>query len=149
MKFRLQLNELSALFVIILITPAVSRADAITFWNQVTISAAAGQLTSPPQPARPGPSNLLDLATVHIAMYDAVQAIEGDYRPYCAAFQEATGSAEAAAATAAHDVLVNRFPSQTAALDAILQSYLESQAISILDAGIPVGATAAFLRRCG
>lgn len=143
MKLRIQIHVLSALIAIILVTPAVSRADAITFWNQVTISAAAGQLTSPPQPGRPGPSSVLDIATVHLAMYDAVQAIEGDYRPYCGAIVGATGSTEAAAATAAHDVLVSRFPAQANALDTILQSYLASQAISMLDAGIPVGTAAA------
>jgi hypothetical protein len=124
---------LSVLFAV----PVITRADAITDWNEITVS------TTLVPPGRPGPSNLLDIAVVQLAMYDAVQAIERDYRPYCADIPGASGSPAAAAAKAAYDVLVNRFPSQAAALGTTYQNYLIAHGISPMDAGIPVGATAA------
>jgi hypothetical protein len=117
--------------------PSDVRADAVTDWNAIAVSTAAVP------PGRPGPSAVLDFATVQGAVYDAVQAIEGDYQPYCTSIPGATGSPDAAIAKAAHDVLVNRFPAQTAALDLTYQNYLTAHGISPLDAGIPVGATAA------
>jgi hypothetical protein len=74
--------------------------------------------------ARPGPSSVFDFAMVHAAMHDAVQAIEGRFQPYCAAIPNASGSPIAAAATAAHDVLVSLFPTQTGTLNPIYYSYL-------------------------
>jgi len=55
----------------------------------------------------------------------------------------APGTAKAAAAKAAHDVLVHRFPAQEAALDLIYTNYLIDHQISILDAGRFAGAAAA------
>jgi len=48
------------------------RADVVTDWNDIA-SQAALQLAVPP---RPGPSAILDLAMVHVAMHDAIQAYE-------------------------------------------------------------------------
>lgn len=134
-----RVHSLSAIFAlsILFAVPVISRADAITDWNEITVN------TTLVPPGRPGPSNLLDIAVVQLAMYDAVQAIEGDYQPYCTPILGASGSPAAAAAKAAHDVLVNRFPSQAGSLDAIYQNYLITHGISPMDAGIPVGAVAA------
>jgi hypothetical protein len=58
---------------------------------------------------------------VHAAIYDAVVGIEGGFEPYtvhAAAPEDA--SADAAAAQAAHDVLVGLFPAQQSQLDAVL-----------------------------
>ena len=49
------------------------------------------------------------MAVVKAAVYDAVQAIVGKYKPYHAEIPEGSGSLEAAAANA-HDVLVNILP---------------------------------------
>jgi len=59
---------------------------------------------------------------VHAAIYDAVVGIEGGYEPYTehAAAPEGA-SADAAAAQAAHDVLVGLFPALQAELDAVLE----------------------------
>lgn len=110
------------------------RADAVTDWNQIAVTTAAG---------RPGPTLVLDVAAVHGAIYDAVQAIEGDYRPYCSEIPGATGTPAAAVAKAAHDVLVVRFPAQAATLGITYTNYLLANGISTMDAGIPVGAAAA------
>jgi hypothetical protein len=137
MKIKFYTQFALAIIAIIAGTAGIIRADAVSDWNEITVN------TTLVPPGRPGPSNVLDIATVQLAVYDAVQAIERDYKPYCGEIQGASGSPEAAAAKAAHDVLVNRFPAQTAALDTIFADYLTAHQISILDAGIPVGATAA------
>jgi hypothetical protein len=141
---KLIVQSFSAIFAlsILLAAPVMSRADAITHWNEITVSATLGgnpQVEAP----RPGPSNLLDIAMVQIAMYDAVQAIERDYQPYCMDIPGASGSTVAAATKAAHDVLVHRFPAQSGAIAIAYQNYLLNNGISLMDAGIPVGATAA------
>lgn len=79
-------------------------------------------------------------AMVHIAMADAVIAIEGRYKPYFAKVHADHGaSAEAAAAQAAHDVLVALLPGGTAAYDAALASRLESIRAGKRSAGVQVG----------
>ena len=91
---------------------STASADVIADWNLRTLQSAtvAG--------ARRGPSAVIDFATVHLAMHDAVQAFERRYEPYCVAIRNATGSPVAAASQAAHDVLVALFPSQQATIDA-------------------------------
>lgn len=114
-------------------------ADAVADWNQITLDtiAAAGPA------ARPGPSSIIDLATVHVAVYDAVVAIEGRFKPYHVHVPGAQGSSAAAAAKAARDVLVNRFPAQTAALDAKYAVFLANNGLTPDDPGVAVGAAVA------
>jgi hypothetical protein len=60
-----------------------------------------------------------------LAAYDAVNAITGRYRPfYYQGVWPQSASVDAAAAAAAHRVLVNYFPSQQAALDTQLSASL-------------------------
>jgi hypothetical protein len=62
---------------------------------------------------------------VHIAMFDAVNGIDPRYQPYLILPEPPAGaSPEAAAASAAHGVLVRLFPEQKAALDAVLNTSL-------------------------
>ena len=88
-----------------LATAASATADVVTDWNEKTVAYvnAAG---------RPAPAWILDLAMVHIAMHDAIQAYQHRFETYNDPIAGAAGSAVAAAATAARDVLVNRFPAQ-------------------------------------
>jgi hypothetical protein len=88
--------------------------DAVLDWNAHAADAivtVGGQVP---------PRALIRLAMVHLAIYDAVNAIEGlPYESYASApTVDRPASAEAAAATAAHDVLVALFPAQMADLDA-------------------------------
>jgi len=117
-------------------------ADAVSDWNAITSQAviAAGPVM------RPGASIILDYAMVHAAVHDAVQAIEGKYEPYAIVIPGASGSSIAAAATAAHDVLVNRFPLQApgpTGLDATYLAYLAANNLLITDPGVSVGQQAA------
>jgi hypothetical protein len=97
----------------------IAHADAVTDWNAIAL-----QTVNAAVPPRPGPSAVLDLAIVHAAVYDAVEAIDGRFRPYHVRILGASGS-PAAAAAAAHDVLVNRFPAQAASLDSTYHDYLD------------------------
>ena len=67
---------------------------------------------------------------VHIAMHDAVQAIQQRFETYSPGITPTTGSVIAAAAKAARDVLVNRFPAQTATLDTAYSAYLAAHQIA-------------------
>jgi hypothetical protein len=81
---------------------------------------------------------------VHAAIHDAVQAYDGRFEPYAVEITGAAGSPVAAVARAAHDVLVNRFPAQTAALDATYNAYLANHGgLSQNDPGVSVGQLAA------
>lgn len=88
-------------------------ADVVTTWNN-TVHVLGG-----PQIQR-------TWAMVHLAMFDAVNAIEGDYSPYQIALPTPVpgASAEAAAAGAAHGILVRLFPARGAELAAALAASL-------------------------
>src|SRR5262245_18440532 len=92
----------TSLFILLAWAVGASRADAsdggvIVEWNQLLQSS----LTGPPFP------QTRHYAMMHIAMADAVLAIEGHLRPFhVRAWAPKGASAEAAAAQAAHDVLV-------------------------------------------
>jgi len=113
-----------------------ARADAVVDWNIIT-----GQTI--PFATRPGGSPGLDYAMVHAAIYDAVEAIDGRFEPYAVEIPGASGSPAAATARAAHDVLVYRFPAQTASLDATYLAYLASHGLAEDDPGVAVGQQAA------
>ena len=73
------------------------------------------------------------LALVHAAMYDAVVAIEGEYRPFRVGVKvDHPASADAAAAAAAYQVLRQRVPASEPALTAEYIAY-----VSALPAGLP------------
>jgi hypothetical protein len=94
------------------------RADMVTDWNANTEQAinTAGQ-------GAPVQGRLL--AIVHTAIYDAVNGIQREYRPYFVTEWGPRGaSAEAAAARAAYTALLSLFPAQKATLDAQLASSL-------------------------
>jgi hypothetical protein len=64
-------------------------------------------------------------AMLHVAMFDAVNSIEQKYTPYRFQVRASAGaSAEAAAAQAAHDILVALYPSQKSVYDAALRADL-------------------------
>ena len=86
---------------------APAAADPITELNVI----AAETIFAGGRPA--GAAPLLDFAMVHAAIHDAVQAYEKRFQPYAVHIRDASGSRVAAAAAAARDVLVNRFPPQT------------------------------------
>lgn len=91
---------------------ASARADVITTWNDQVFATG-------------GPQIQRTLAMVHVAMFDALNAIEPRYQPYLKVPLAPAGvSPEAAAAGAAYGVLIRLFPAQQQALDSALTASL-------------------------
>jgi len=83
-------------------------------------------------------------ATLHVAMFDAVNSIERMYSPYRVQVQSAAGaSTEVAAAQAAHDVLVTLFPAEKSKFDAALRTRVAAASPEQAHAAIAVGKAAA------
>ena len=85
-------------------------SDAIVLqWNEIAVTTIGAQ---PPFPAA------RFMATVQLAVFEAVNAITGEYQPYLGTISAPPGgSTEAATITAAHGVLKAFFPAQSATLD--------------------------------
>lgn len=99
------------LAAMLLVLPATSSADAVLDWNERGVAAVLASRQSPPDGAR-------SMAMMHVAMFNAVNAVQPRYTPY--GFEARTGagaSADAAAAAAARTVLVGLFPDQRDALE--------------------------------
>ncbi len=110
--------------------------DVILQWNRVT-----GQTIQLPN-QQPGNINpVRTLAMVHLAMFDAVNSIDGSYTPYLTDMPGPRGSASMniAAAKAAHDVLAVLFPSQTAVFDAEYTASLDGAAENRYRPAIRIG----------
>jgi hypothetical protein len=135
-----------------LIAVRAAPIDPVLYWNRVAIAeyvsaisqAPAGTPTSAP-PLRPSQVGLLDLAMVHVAVHDAVQAYEKRFHSYSGDISGASGSPLAAVATAAHDVLLDLYSSYPwIVADAVAKytQYLSDNGL-IGDPGILVGQHAA------
>jgi hypothetical protein len=123
-----------ALIVCLCFGPAASaHADAVTYWNDVTLQLVTS--------GRPGGHGFLDVALVHAAAHDAVQAIQRRYAPYHAALR-GSGSPDAAVAAAAYDVLRGIYPKQQSVLEAKFKEFLASRGL-VGNPGLAVGQQAA------
>ena len=116
---------------------APAAADPITELNVI----AADTIFAGGRPA--GAAPLLDFAMVHAAIHDAVQAYEKRFQPYAVHIRDASGSRVAAVAAAARDVLVNRFPLQTARIHSKYLLFLTNHGLTEADEGRLVGEAAA------
>lgn len=99
-------------------TAGVAHADVIAHFNAVaarTATPPAGVAYPAVTPEERRTLSFVDLATVHLAMYDAVVAIEGGFEPYAVVPQSpaAGASSAAAAAAAACTVLNGLFPNRS------------------------------------
>ena len=128
-----------------------ARANVVTDWNDYAMQAVAiaqgATACRPGAPVptapRPGPVSTIDLAMVHLAMHDGVQAIERRYEPYGPPIWGASGSRVAAGAKAARDVLVALFPLQAVCLDVRYHDYLAANGVPEDDPGVDAGRRAA------
>ena len=85
-------------------SPIAARADVVLDWNAIAMSTLIGQGQSPFAQAR-------FMAITQLAVFEAVNAITGDYKPYLGTVVAPAGaSADAAAVAAAYAVLKNYFP---------------------------------------
>jgi hypothetical protein len=110
-------------------------ADIVFEWNQIL------------QDTVPTPHNVLTprfFAMTHIAMFDAINTFERDFEPYRVRLRRwHGGSPVAAAAQAAHDVLVAINPAATATYDAALARQLGDDPSGFVRHGAEVGAAVA------
>ena len=97
--------------------------DAVRHWNEIALNANALDHVpvAPEGPEQFGPLRTARaFAIVHIAIFDAVNAIVGGYKSYTGLSPAHGASMHASIAQAAHDTLVELFPSQTKSFDALL-----------------------------
>jgi hypothetical protein len=89
----------------------------------------------------PGPSNAQrSFSILHIAMFDAINSIEGTYTPYRVRVNASNGaSAEAAAAQAAREVLTALFPAQQVVFDKALAEQLAGIPQGLARQGVAIG----------
>ena len=128
-----------ALALLIPGTPAVrahhSTADVVFEWNQIL------------QDTVPVPQNPLTprlFAMTHIAMFDAINTLEREFEPYHVRLRHGSGgSSEAAAAQAAHDVLVAINPNARATYDTALANRIGTDPSGYVHLGAAVGAQVA------
>ncbi|PYI93627.1 MAG: chloroperoxidase [Verrucomicrobia bacterium] len=126
--------------------------DSLHRWNQIAINASGVDHT----PVAPGETRVFGeqlgparasraMAIVHIAMFDAVNAITGGYESYTGLKSKGGAvSLDAAISQAGHDTLVALFPSQAPAFDAFLADDLARVASKSQKAdGVDLGRRAA------
>jgi PAP2 superfamily len=125
------------------LAPAIAQAtkpvSQVVQWNQTLLVIVR---TPGIQPATIHPTR--SFAIMHAAIYDAVNAIDGTHKPYLVRLGASHfASQEAAAAAAAHEVLVKLYPSLQATLDAQLQQALAQLPSRGKADGISIGNTVA------
>lgn len=117
------------------LTSAIGRADVVTDWNAIMIATVTVD-----------PFNQSRFAAItQLAVFEAVNAITGNYEPYLGTVTAPrSASADAAAIAAAHTVLRAYFPARAAILDAARDTSLAAIPNGTAkDAGITVGEAAA------
>jgi len=93
-----------ALVALLVCSPIAARADVVLTWNEIAVTTLISQGQSPFAQAR-------FMAITQLAVFEAVNAITGDYKPYIGTIAApAHASADAAAVAAAYAVLKNYFP---------------------------------------
>jgi hypothetical protein len=113
-----ELKSVLCVVTLMLVLPAVVAADAVSDWNAIMIATITPQ--NPFAQARYA-------AIIQLAVFEAVNACTGDYKPYLGTITATSdASPDAAASIAAHDVLKFYFPSNAVALDAALATSLAS-----------------------
>ena len=108
-------RALAVTWTVALAAAGAADADVIADFNAVAArTATPGVAYAAATPEEQRTLSFVDLATVHLAMYDAVVAIEGGYEPYAVvpSSPAAGASSSAAAAAAACTVLQGLFPSR-------------------------------------
>src|SRR5262245_56700945 len=136
-----RINErlcVSIVAISVLLGADPARADAVTDWNAIMQTTVSAPPTTPFFQARWG-------ALVQLAVFEAVNAVTGDYEPYLGTIAApAWASPDAAAIAAALRTLLTLRPTSAAALDAA-----RSQSLAAIpdgpakDAGIAAGEQAA------
>src|SRR5688500_10584284 len=118
--------------------------DPVVAWNTLMLDAIRNESTAPPLASR-------NLAILHAAVHDALNAIRPTYEIYFVSLTASpTASLEAAAVGAAYECLAELYPSQMASFDAALNRFLaNTEDTPSRDEGLAVGQMTAVLFWCG
>jgi hypothetical protein len=103
---------------------AATTANPVAYWNRIAVDTINVPAAATGTPEERRPYGQADLASVHVAIYDAVNAIVGTHKPFAAtlATDAAGASQPAAVAAAAYGVLKGLFPSRGAQYQAAYDS---------------------------
>lgn len=95
-------RTVAGLCAVLVFSPAIARADAVLDWNRIMVTLVQDQ---------PPPFQNRFAAITQLAVFEAVNAVTGDYQPYLGKVAPVPGaSSDAAAVSAAYQVLRNYFP---------------------------------------
>ena len=123
---------------IVTLAPQRAHAEVVVQWNEIAMNTLAANNVNPFEAPRVA-------AIVHLAVFEAVNAVTARYEPYLWTVSAPEGaSAEAAAIAAAHAVLVHYYPGSAGVLD----GHRDASLAAIEDGpaksdGIAVGSNAA------
>jgi len=137
----MRIRRLTLSFVIaLLVAASLSAQNVVVQWNAI---ASTTIITNAKEASV---TSGVWLAYVHLAVFDAVNAIDHRFQPYLfTANPPAGANKDAAAIAAAHGVLVTYFPSQKPALEAQFAASVAaiSDTAANISAGVTVGESAA------
>jgi hypothetical protein len=112
------------------VTLTANQPNVVSYWNGIANKTvlATSTSTASTTPEEQRPSYQVDLATVHVAIYDAVSAIDGRFKPFAITptAPAAGASIDAAASAAAYGVLRALFPNRGAQYQAAYESRIEA-----------------------
>ena len=132
---RKSLRAIAIVAAILSASPVAARADVVLTWNAIAVGVPTG---NPFNQARV-------MAATQLAVFEAINAIQGGYEPYLGTVVAPAGaSADAAVIAAAHAVLKHYAPGSAAMLDAERATSLGAIPNGpAKDAGVSVGEAAA------
>lgn len=111
----------SLMLVCVLLVHPLSRADVVADWNRLALD----MVTRSDEPLE---GKLRAITMVHVAMFEAVNFVQGRYAPHfiVRSLMIADTPVEVVAAAAAHHILADLYPTQASSLDAALRSSLRA-----------------------
>jgi hypothetical protein len=103
---------------------AANPANVVSYWNGIANRTVLASSAADATPEELRPTYAFDLASVHVAVYDAVAAIDGRFKPFAVPARAAAAGAsiDAAASAAAYSVLRALFPHRDAQYQAAYDS---------------------------
>ena len=108
------------------VTVTANQTNVVAYWNDIANQTVLASSTTQTTPEEQRPTFFFDVASVQVAIYDAVVAIEGRYKPFAVKPKApaAGASTEAAASAAAYGVLKALFPNRSAVYQAAFEQRL-------------------------
>jgi hypothetical protein len=98
------------------VTLAEGKTNVVSYWNEIANKTVLATSTVNATPEEQRPAVFHDMASVHVAIYDAAVAVDGRYQPFAVKPKApaAGASQDAAVSAAAYGVLKALFPNRSA-----------------------------------